>query len=85
MYNKMERTAAKKRPLNYIQGQVVPCHCCHIYGTWGSGEVEGSFSLNSVPELIEIESWMLLNFFISMKFYIFHCDVCLNVCFGTYV
>ena len=44
-----------------------------------------SASLNSVPELIEIESWMLLNFFISMKFYIFHCHVCLNVCLSTYV
>ena len=43
-----------------------------------------SASLNSVPELIEIESWMLLNFFISMKFYIFHCHVCLNVCLSTY-
>ena len=45
MYNKMERTAVKKSPLSYIQGQVVPCHCCHSYGTWGSREVEGSFKI----------------------------------------
>ena len=43
-----------KAILNIKIFQVVPCHGCHIYGTWGSGEVEGSLkSSNEVGQFTE--------------------------------